>query len=128
MNDGLDGLDALRVFVVSMAGLTIGLAAYIAVTYVRTYVDLGHAGHARRWAPLHVAGFAVAHCMYALYGAGVLVERIGTPLTWGTPYLVAANLLSAVVLLVAARREHARIVAARRADELGHPLRRRDDL
>lgn len=128
MSDGqLDAVDAVRALIVSLAGLTIGLALYIAGAYVRSYVALTHDA-ARRWAPVHVAGFALAHIMYTGYGALVVIERVAAPLSWAPPYLVVANLLSATVLLFAARRERRRIVAAKVAERMGHPLRRRDDL
>lgn len=120
-------VDVARIFVASLAALTIGLAAYIAVSYVRTWFDLHIEVRAVSWGPLQISGFALSHCMYTTYGAFQLIARIGDPWTWESPYLLAADLLSISVLMTAARRERRRIRAARVAAANGHPLRRAED-
>lgn len=119
-------VDVARILIISMAGLTIGLAAYIGVAYLRTYVDLPT--EYRRWGPIEVVGIAISHVMYTSYAAIVIVDFIGHPgLTWETPYLVVAMLLSFSVLVYTARKERRRLAAWQEARAAGHPLRRATD-
>lgn len=124
---GADGADVLRVLVVSVAGLTIGLAGYIAVSYTRSYIAIEPVRRMMRWGPLQVAALAVAHAAYTAYAAHTIVELTGTPLSWESPYLAATNVVSMIALLGIARRERNRIASARRAAQLGYPRRRAED-
>lgn len=120
-------VDVARIFVASMAALTIGLAAYIAIAYVRTWLELHAEVRAVSWGPLQLSGFALSHCMFTTYGAFRLIDRLGDPSNWEGPYLLAAFMLSITVLMIAARRERRRIRAVRRASAIGHPMRRAED-
>lgn len=117
--------DVIRIFVISGAGLTIGLACYIAVSYLRASADVDAD---RRWAPLTVVALAISHVMYTSYGAVTIIERLGDPVSYHSPYLGSAAALSCSALFVAARDTRRRIIGAKRAAELGYPQRRADDL
>lgn len=119
-------VDVARILIISMAGLTIGLAAYIGVVYLRTYVDLPV--EYRRWGPLEVVGIAISHVMYTVFATLVITDFIGHPdVTWETPYLAVAMVLSFGVLVFTARKERRRWAAWRAAKAAGHPLRRATD-
>lgn len=120
-------LDVGRILVISGAGLTIGLAFYIACVYLRAYGELPPARQMARWGPLQLVGSAIVHSAYTAFGAMIVMDRLGDGLSFDTPFLGALNALSAAVLLTAARKERRRVKAARRASILGAPLRRVDD-
>lgn len=116
-------VDVIRLLLISQAGLTIGLAFLITATHLGLWFSMDATRRGRL--PVQVAAVALSHAMLVFYAATTVAERLGEPLSWRTPFLVAAMVISDVALIAIIRVERARIRSRRR---VGHPLRRVDDL
>lgn len=96
-------LEALRVAVVVLGGITFG----VAVSVLR---------HMRSYLPRHelfvVNLMVVIHLLVVTFMAGVLAERAGEPLSWQTPAAGAIFAAKLVVLLAAREVVTARALVA----------------
>lgn len=114
-------LDALRLLLISQAGLTLGFVGIIAAAYFAVWT----ATKPRRGLlPLHVVAISLAHSMLVGYATVDIYDRLGSPGGWQTPFLLVALVLSDVSMATMLRFERARIRHIRE----DHPRRRVDDL
>lgn len=91
--------DVFRLLLLAQAGFTLGLILWIFVAYFRVWRRV--VDHRRGLLPAHVFLVSFAHAMLILFAVIDVHERLGVDeMTWHTPYLVTAMVISDLALLI----------------------------